>query len=128
MTTHTIDTTTNIAGVPPAPPEAPLRAGDEKLRRDLSILNSSWFDPDVLKIRHTPGNLVKIEHELTEMLEALSRKKADLERDWNEMVKDVEAAYYMQDARSSLHFVQDRENDVAKAVMFGNPVFSLIKC
>lgn len=27
MTTHTIDTTTNIAGVPPAPPEAHLRAG-----------------------------------------------------------------------------------------------------
>lgn len=32
MTTHTIDTTTNIAGVPPAPPEAHQRAGFRRFR------------------------------------------------------------------------------------------------
>lgn len=126
MTTHTIDTT-NSAGCSPCTPEAHQRSGDEKLRRDLSILNSSWFDPNVLNIRHTPGNLVKIEHELTEMLQALSEKKAELERAWDEMVKDVEAECYMQNARSSLLVVHQHENDVADAVMFGNPVSSLIK-
>ncbi len=127
MTTHTIDTTTNIAGVPPAPPEAPLRAGDEKIREALRALWASEFDPEILKLRHTPGNLVKIEHALIGLLGSLSETRIEIIRSWEELCLYVERATYREEANDAFQEISESEKKKFEASMYGSALDVIIQ-
>jgi len=127
MTTHTIDTT-NSAGCSPCTPEAHQRSGDEKLREALDELwnRGSGFDPEILKLRHTAGNLDKIEHALIGLLGSLIETQMEIFTSREEERSYIEQCTWRDEAKAAYQKICESEERKFKATMDDSPLGVLI--
>ena len=125
MTTHTIDTT-NSAGCSPCTPAAHQRSGDVGLREALYDLWLVGFDPEILKLRHTSGNLVKIEHALTKLLDSLitTQERILVHREW--VLLFIQQSTSREKAKAVYEEICETEERTFKATMDGSPLDVLV--
>lgn len=100
---------------------------DENLRKALRALWVREFDPQILELRHTPGNLVKIEHTLIDLLGCLSETRLEIISNWERDCRYIEESEYRDQANDAFREISESEHSKFKASIYSSPLYLLIE-
>ncbi len=100
---------------------------DEKLRKALRALWVREFDPQILQLRHTPGNLVKIERTLIDLLGCLSETRLEIISNWERDCRYIEESEYRDQANDAFREISESEHSKFEASIYSSPLYLLIE-